>query len=205
MVKISCSSWIYYACIHLAWILSPQHTTVNFHTIKLCLISAAVVINLSLRSFCMLKMPPLCHPSSAGAATSCLAGGSRCGHSGWFRLPALPAAVSQWMGGCPWCQPVQSWSSTLSWAGSMSMRVVALTVPNHTLSGRAGYCQLVSQVFSIIRFFFFYTLCSNKVTAARISFVCGLAVLKSHPDILLSSPWCFYCSYKQQTVKWALH
>lgn len=85
-------------------------------------------------------------------------------------------------------QPVELWSSTLLWAGSTSMTVVALTVPNHTPSCRAGYCQLVSQVGhnqiyhnQILFFFFFNILCSNRatVTAARISFVCGLALLKS--------------------------
>lgn len=173
-----------------------------------------MVINFSVRSFCILKMPPLCHPSSTGAATSCLVGGSSLQElqpcpRGWGDVPD----ASWWNLGAAHFHGL-----------ALSLREWWLSVPNHTPSYRAGYCQLVSQVFSIISFFCFlvlvvfvvvvvgffgvffcfYILCSNKVTVARISFVCGLAVLKSHPDILLSTPWCFYCSYKQQTVKWAL-
>lgn len=64
---------------------------VNFCIIKFFSISVAVVINFSLRSFCMLKMPPLCHPSFAGAASPCLSGSSRWGQCAYLGLPALPA------------------------------------------------------------------------------------------------------------------
>lgn len=90
---------------------------------------------------------------------------------------------------------------------STSMRAATPAVPNHRPTCRAGCYPLLSQVFFSIFcniYIYFFTFTGATASVARISSVRVLAVLKSHPDTLLSSPWWSYCSYKQQAVKWAL-
>jgi len=217
MVKVFCSPvinclpWIYFF-LHTARMHSfttAMHDC-NFCTIKFCPISVAVVINCSVRPFCMLKMPPLCHTSCTGAVTSCLAGSS-----GWEQsasrgllalspLPALPdgcAALSQ---GQDWRPQGGTQSRAPQWAAlplwQQQLTQYRTTDPLAELDITLLFVRYLA--YSAI---FFFTFTVATVNAARISSVRVLAVLRSHPEGLLSSPCQSYCSHKQQTVKWALH